>query len=229
MADLHPWTGLTVEDAVKIQHRLRGMLVLEFPGGPVRAVAGVDCAILPDRRGIAAAAVLLSFPALEPLGAAEAVSPFLFPYIPGLLSFREGPAILEAFRRLPSRPDVAILDGHGVAHPRGFGLASHIGLWLDLPTIGCAKSRLVGDHREPGPRPGDHAPLRFEGRTVGSVLRTRPGVRPVYVSCGHLMDLASARRIVAACLQGFRLPEPTRRADHLANERARAPGARNGR
>ena len=143
--------------------------------------------------------VLLRFPGLEFLTARAVRRPIRFPYVPGLLSFREAPALVAAWGRLPERPDLLLCDGQGIAHPRGLGLASHLGLLLEVPSIGCAKSRLVGEHAEPGPRRGDRAPLRYRGRTVGAVLRTRDAVRPLYVS-----------------------PGPTRRADHLAGRLSRA-------
>jgi deoxyribonuclease V len=141
--------------------------------------------------------------------------PCSFPYVPGLLSFREGPAVVEAFRRLGTRPDAVIFDGQGFAHPRRIGLASHMGLWLGLPTVGCAKSRLVGEHDEPGREKGERVPLHDEGEQIGVVLRSRTDVRPVFVSPGHLADLDTSTDLVLRCCLRYRLPEPTRRA-HLA-------------
>jgi deoxyribonuclease V len=153
-----------------------------------------------------------------------AVRPLRLPYVPGLLSFREDPAVLAALRRLRATPDVLLYDGHGLAHPRRFGVACHIGLIVDRPAIGCAKSRLVGMHREPGWRRGSAAPLLDGGEVIGSVLRTRDGVRPVFVSVGHRIDLRTARRIVLACALRHRLPEPTRLADQLVGAAKRALG-----
>jgi deoxyribonuclease V len=148
-----------------------------------------------------------------------------FPYVPGLLTFREAPALLAAFKRLRTRWDAAMLDGQGRAHPRGMGLAAHIGLWLDAPTVGCAKSRLIGEvFQEPGPAPGDYSALMLDGRTVGASLRTRRGVKPVYVSAGHKSNLADSIRLVLACCAGYRIPEPTRRA-HALVTRLRAAQA----
>jgi deoxyribonuclease V len=144
-----------------------------------------------------------------------------FPYIPGLLSFREAPAIVAAWRRLRHRADLLLCDGQGIAHPRALGLAAHLGLLLGVPAIGCAKSRLCGENDEPGPRRGDRAPLVLDGRVVGAVVRTRDRVRPLYVSPGHLLGVESAVRWVLACGGGFRLPEPTRRADMLVGRIAR--------
>ena len=141
-----------------------------------------------------------------------------FAYIPGLLSFREAPALLEAFRRLVCPPDAVIFDGQGIAHMRGIGLASHVGLWLGVPSIGCAKSLLVGEHRKVPADRGRRSTLRYGGRSVGSVLRTREGVRPVYVSPGHLADIQSSVQLVLRCAPKFRLPETTRAAHALVNE-----------
>jgi deoxyribonuclease V len=132
------------------------------------------------------------------------------------LSFREGPALLAAFARLKRRPDAILIDGHGIAHPRGFGLAAHIGMWLDLPSVGCAKRRLVGTSRLPGPKVGDATPIRLDGRVVGWSLRTREKTNPIFVSPGYRADLAFSRRLALACAKGHRLPEPTRLADALA-------------
>ncbi len=140
-----------------------------------------------------------------------------FPYVPGLLSFREAPAVIQAYEALREKPDVLLLDGQGIAHPRGIGLASHVGLWLGIPTIGCAKSRLFGEHEEPGPARGDWRPLTADGRTVGAVLRTRDRVKPVYVSAGHLCDLPGAMRVVLDNAPKYRLPIPARLAHQYVN------------
>jgi deoxyribonuclease V len=178
--------------------------------------------VVPERRLALASIVVLTFPELEVVESSEGAAPLDFPYIPGLLSFREMPAILAAWARLTVRPDVLLCDAHGVAHPRGFGLASHLGVALDLPTIGCAKSRLFGTHRLPAAAKGRSVPLRHpqDGSVLGAVVRTRTGVRPIYVSIGHLVDLPFAVRTVLRCARRFRLPEPTRLA-HLAVTAAR--------
>ena len=195
-------------------------------GAPRRVtrVAGADVAFLPGGTHLVAAVVVLDYPGLRPVETAAVVRRVLFPYVPGLLSFREAPAILAAFARLRGRPDLLLCDGQGIAHPRRLGLASHLGILLDLPTIGCAKSRLVGTHGEPGPARGDRAPLRHAGRQVGAVLRTRDGTRPLFVSPGHRMSLAAASAWTLACCAGRRLPEPTRLADRLVGRLARAGG-----
>lgn len=213
--------------AVALQHTLRSRV--RTAGGPrrVRLVAGADLAYDPRLDVLYGAILVYRYPGLELVEARLVTRPIGFPYVPGLLSFRELPAILAAWRRLRCRPQLVLCDGQGIAHPRGVGLASHLGLLLGVPTIGCAKSRLVGEHGTVGPRRGDHAALRFGGRTVGAVLRTREGVRPVFVSPGHLIGLRAAVRFVLGCCRGFRIPEPIRRADHfVAEARRRGPRAR---
>jgi deoxyribonuclease V len=186
-------------------------------------VAGADLAYAADGRRAWAAVVLVSVPDGAVVETAMASARPRFPYVPGLLSFREGPLLLRAFGRLRRRPDLCLFDGQGIAHPRRFGLASHLGVLLDLPSVGCAKSRLVGEHTEPGPRRGDWAPLRLEGRTVGAVLRTREGVRPIYVSPGHRIGLRQAVRAVLA-LARTRVPEPIRLAEQVADRLKRGSG-----
>jgi deoxyribonuclease V len=182
----------------------------------VDTVAGVDSAY---RRGsVCAAVVVFRFKDLKITEETVAIQPVRFPYVPGLLSFREGPVILEALSRLKKAPDALMFDGQGIAHPRRFGLASHIGLLTDIPAIGCAKTRLVGDYQEPQQTRGSTADLVAAGETIGAVVRTRAGVKPVFVSIGHLMDLNTCVRIVLKFCRGYRLPEPLRRADHLSRE-----------
>jgi len=210
--DLHSWE-VTPAQAVALQQRLRRQLRLEADLGPVRRVAGVDVSFPGDRAQ--AAVAILSFPSLQLVDRSLAQLPLAFPYIPGLLSFREGPAVLAAFERLTLWPDLVLFDGQGLAHPRRFGLACHLGLFLDLPSIGCAKSRLCGAHSEPGPAKGDWVPLYDGGEVIGAVVRTHPGQRPLYVSPGHRMDLPTAISYVLVCCTGRRLPETTRWAHRL--------------
>ncbi len=213
---LHPW-DVTPEEAVALQEKLRGLVRVEADLGPVRRVAGVDVSFRKERAR--AAVVLLSFPDLEVVEQALAEVPVPMPYIPGLLSFREGPAVLAAFERLTLWPDLVLFDGQGIAHPRRLGLASHMGLFLDLPSVGCAKSRLCGHYQEPGPDKGDWSPLHDSGEVIGAVLRTRPGTRPLFVSPGHRVDLETAVHYVLACTTRYRLPETTRQAHRLAGRR----------
>lgn len=211
-----------IDHARKMQVALRGRVKLTpLPMARIRLVAGADVAISKRLDRLVAAVVVMRFPELEIVETRVGTARATFPYIPGFLSFREIPVLLDCFRRLASRPDVVLCDGQGIAHPRGLGLASHLGLLLGLPSVGCAKSRLVGEHDAPGAKRGDYARLLLDGRMVGSVLRTRDHVRPMYISPGHRIDHAGARRIVLACGAGYRLPEPTRRADFLAGEEKR--------
>jgi deoxyribonuclease V len=166
-----------------------------------------------------AAVAVHTFPGLDLVELAHAEDRVSFPYVPGLLSFREIPPLLSAFEKLRHQPHVVLGDGQGLAHPRRLGLAAHLGLWLKLPTVGCAKSRLVGEHAEVGPRRGQYRSLMDKGEQVGVVLRTRIGVKPLYISPGHLADLEGSRRLVLRCCRDFRIPEPIRTA-HQAVQRA---------
>jgi deoxyribonuclease V len=213
---LHSW-DLDPKQAIELQHALRERLILIWDGRPVRRVAGVDVSVKAGRAR--AAIVVLHFPDLAPLEAATAERPVPFPYIPGLLSFREGPVVLAAWERLWARPDLLLFDGQGIAHPRGIGLAAHLGLWLDCPSIGVAKTWLYGEHAEPGRLRGEAAPLRSTdqpGAVIGAVLRTRTDVKPVYVSPGHLIDVPHAIEFTLACCTRYRLPETIRSAHRVA-------------
>jgi deoxyribonuclease V len=205
----------TLEAAEAVQQELRRQVITHDQVGEVRTVAGIDAGYRGDQAR--AAIVVMALPSLEVLEYTIAERPASLPYIPGFLSFREGPAVLAALETLRVRPDLLICDGQGIAHPRRLGIASHIGVLVDLPAIGCAKSLLVGRH---APLPDDRGatvPLLDRGEQVGVALRTRPGVRPVYVSVGHRLSLDTAVRLVMACTTRYRLPEPTRAADGLAS------------
>ncbi len=212
--DYHEATSIQV----KLQRsvRFRPLLLRK-----VHVVAGADIAISKSTQRLISAVVVYEFPSLELIEARTAVTDLTFPYIPGLLSFREIPSLAACLKKVVSNVDVVICDGHGIAHPRGLGLASHLGVLLRRPTIGCAKSLLVGDYRQPGRKRGSYSPLSYRGKRVGSVLRTRDDVKPVFVSPGHLTDQRGCRRLVLACAPRYRLPEPTRRADRLAGEEKR--------
>jgi deoxyribonuclease V len=179
-------------------------------------VAGVDGSISSDRKWCIGAAVLWDRDSESVTAEATAVLPVRFPYVPGLLSFRELPAILSALAKLPATPEAVLCDAHGWAHMRRFGLACHLGVVTGRASVGCAKSRLVGSYEEPDPRRGSHSPLVDDGETIGTVLRTRDHVKPVFVSVGHLATIDSAVELVLACGRGYRLPEPTRLAHQLA-------------
>lgn len=219
---LHPW-HTDSRKAIRLQEELRGRLVLRGGSRRYHLVAGADVSYNPGDDRLYAAVVLLRLPEMEVQEVSSVTSRARFPYVPGLLSFREAPPVIQAFRRLRTRPDAAIFDAQGIAHPRGIGLASHMGLWIDLPSVGCAKSRLVGEGPEPGERKGDWTPLSHQGRRVGAILRTRDRVRPVFVSPGHRIGLAGAIRLVLACTNRYRLPEPTRQA-HAEVNRLRRGG-----
>lgn len=211
---LHRW-NVTPREATRIQLRLRERLELEDRLPRVETVAGADVA-LDLRRGRAIAGVIVyRFPEMTEIERAWAERRLTFPYVPGLLSFREIPALLKAFARLRHAPDVIFCDGQGYAHPRRFGLACHLGVLLDRPTIGCAKSILVGTAKEPSPKAGAWTPLADAGETIGATLRTRDGVKPVYISQGHRISLARAIELARAVSDGYRIPKPTREADHF--------------
>lgn len=222
--ELHTW-DVTPADARRLQAELAAKLKLRPLPEDIRLVAGADMAIGRRREAFFAAVVVQTFPGLETVEVATACVPATFPYVPGLLTFREGPALVAAFRRMKRTPDAVIFDGQGLAHRKRMGLACHMGLWLGLPTVGCAKSRLVGQHDEPGAQAGRSTPLWHREEQVGVVLRTRTDVKPVFVSPGHLADVDSSRELVLACCAGYRLPEPTRQA-HLAVGRAKREGPR---
>ncbi|MBX0326848.1 deoxyribonuclease V, partial [Oscillochloris sp. ZM17-4] len=207
----------TIEEALAVQERLRGQVIVADEEFPLRTVAGVDAGFEEDGTVARAAVVLLSFPELSPVTHAIARSPAPFPYIPGFLSFREAPAILAALDTLDVAPDLLICDGQGIAHPRRLGIASHLGVLTGIPAIGCAKSLLVGLHDPVPDERGGRAPLIHRGEPVGYVLRTRAGVRPVYVSPGHRVSLDRAADLVMACTTRYRLPETTRYAHNLAS------------
>jgi len=201
------WPG-NILKARETQERLGSKVrIVPYRGTP-RFIAGVDAAFTEDR--VAAAACLYSFPDLTCLERTADIQELRFPYVPGYLAFREGPAIIAAVRRLARMPDIILVDGQGIAHPRGFGIACHIGVQLDIPTIGCAKTRLVGDYREPGVRKGSWSDLNYEGHVIGAVLRTKDGVRPLFVSPGHCIDKEGSVRFVLSCVGSYRIPEPIR-------------------
>ena len=214
--------NLTPREAVREQERLRERVILDDQFGTIRTVAGADLAFDPETKLAFAGVIVYRFPEMEEVERGMARRQLRFPYVPGLLSFRESPALLAAFARLRTEPDLILIDGHGRAHPRLFGIACHLGVLLDKPTIGCAKSLLVGEHDEPGRSAGSIAPLDLHGEQVGMALRTRDNVKPIYVTTGHRVSLPSAVKLVRQCLDGFRIPKPTREADHYVGELRRA-------
>lgn len=224
---LHPWQ-VSPAEAIQIQRGLRQRLAVKVYRGPIDTVAGVDVSYDTRSPMVYAAAVVMRLRDRQILQTATAANLATFPYIPGLLSFRESPVVLQALKKLRRRPDCLICDGQGIAHPRRFGLACHLGLVLDLPSIGCAKSLLVGAYREPASKRGSFKTLSDNGERVGIILRTRDGIEPVYVSPGYRMDLQRAREIVLGTHGGYRIPEPTRQAHLLVNalRRNRPPSTR---
>lgn len=211
----HGWQ-VTTTQALEIQKELAAEISGTGEVSSPRLIAGVDISVDREKGTGTGAVVVLSYPELEIVEVKAVTDKLAFPYVPGLLSFREAPLVLAACEALTVTPDLLMVDGQGIAHPRRIGLASHLGLFLKIPTIGCAKSRLCGRHEEPENEPGSYANLLDNDEVIGGVLRTRSAVKPVYVSIGHRIDLPSAIRWVLACCRGYRLPEPTRLAHQAA-------------
>jgi deoxyribonuclease V len=209
---LHRW-DVTPEEAIALQMQLAKKIKIVKPKNELQLVAGAD-AIFDEQKSLCLAAVVVWDIKTQNVIEKQLLKiPLQFPYVPGLLSFREGPAILMVLKKLKNKPDAIMCDGQGLAHPRRFGLACHIGLLTELPTLGCAKSRLIGCYNEPGYYRGDEEPLVDRDEVVGTILRTRDRVKPVFVSVGHNIDLPTATRLVLDCAIRYRLPEPTRLAD----------------
>lgn len=217
MALGHPWK-VSYEEALRIQREVAALADTASPLGDVRLVAGADLSSRRQRGDVVAAVVLCDIDG-NPIEQVTVAGETDFPYVPGLLSFREAPLILRCLERLSRRPDVLILDGHGICHPRRAGLATHVGVAAGIPAVGCAKRPFVGVCEEPADERGARTPLLLEGEVVGAALRTRPGVKPVYVSPGHRCDVESAAALVLRLATRYRLPEPTRLA-HAAVLRA---------
>ncbi|MBI5724495.1 MAG: endonuclease V [Planctomycetes bacterium] len=213
----HRW-DISPAEAIALQKELAGQVIVRPLAGPVRTVAGADCGLCAGGTKIRAAAVLCDAESMVVLATAKVEMPCRFPYVPGLLSFREAPAVIAAVEKLPARPDLLMCDAQGLAHPRGFGLASHVGWWLNLPTIGAAKSRLCGLHGSLGRRKGDRADLMLDDKCIGAVLRTRDNVKPMFISAGHLVSLDDAIEWTLKCCRGVRMPQPTRIADKIVKE-----------
>ena len=213
IVSLHRW-DVSPSEAMEIQQQLRSRVSMERTVGQVNTMAGVD--VYFKGEVARAAIVVLSYPELTPLDYSLADLPAEFPYIPGLLAFREAPAVLAALEKLKTEPDLFIFDAQGLAHPRRMGLATHLGVVIDRPSIGCAKSRLCGSHHEPGPERGSYTYLYDEDEVIGEVVRTKTDVNPLYVSIGHKVDLSTAIEYVVNCCTGYRLPETTRYAHRVA-------------
>jgi deoxyribonuclease V len=209
---------------VTLQKQLAGRIDTHTPLTRCELVAGADVSYNRFSNVFYAGVVVLRMSDLTVVETRKAVRQSPFPYIPGLLSFREAPALLEAFSRIESDPDLIMVDGAGIAHPRRIGIASHLGLWLERPCVGCAKSRLTGTYEEPGRAAGSSTPLLDKGEVIGRVVRTKNGVKPLFISVGHRIDLDSAVRLVLQTCRGYRLPEPTRQAHLFVNEVRREAG-----
>jgi deoxyribonuclease V len=213
---LHPWK-LSAAEAVALQKQLAKRIDTRKSLGTEHHIAGADVSYNRFSSSFYAGVVVLRADDCTVVETQEAIGESRFPYIPGLLSFRELPVLLKAFAKLERRPDVVLYDGQGIAHPRRIGIAAHLGLWLGVPTVGCAKTRLCGEAEEPGNEAGARTPLTDKEEVIGSVVRTKRNVKPLYVSSGHLINLESAVRITLASCRGYRLPEPTRQAHLLTN------------
>ncbi len=209
----HPW-NVSPAEARGIQRQLRERVLIQPLVRQPQVIAGIDVSIKAEYG--CAAVVLLTYPDLTPFQSVTAEEAVSFPYVPGLLAFREGPVVLAALERLADRPDLLMFDAQGLAHPRRMGLATHLGILLDVPAVGCAKSLLCGEYREPGARRGSWSPLLDGDEVIGAALRTRDGVQPVFVSVGHRVDLETAIALVLNCTTRYRLPEPTRWAHMVA-------------
>lgn len=215
---LHSWQ-LTPSEAIALQKQLRGRLKkqpLNFE--KIKRVLAVDASYLLKEDKVLAVAAVFTYPELKLITSESALAEVKFPYIPGLLSFREGPAVLQAVTKLPTTYDVVLVDGQGFAHPRRFGLASHLGLWLNCPTVGVGKTVLVGHFQEPETTKGSQSPLLDNNEVIGMVLRTQTNVKPIFVSVGHLVDLTSSVQLCLNCTTKYRLPEPLRQVDLLTKK-----------
>ncbi len=217
MKPLHSW-DVSAREAARIQEVLKDKISLKKDFSELKTIGGGDVAYSKKGDRLFGAIAVLSFPDMEVLDTATADGKITFSYAPGLLSFREGPILIKTFQRLKIRPDVMIFDGQGIAHPRRIGLASHLGLWLDVPSIGCAKTPLLKEFVNPGPAKGSFEWILQEGKKVGTVLRTKEKVKPLFVSPGHRIDLSTSIQLVLESCRGFRIPEPLRKA-HQASRR----------
>ena len=221
--DLHPW-NVTHEEAVKIQKCLRDKVILKRIDKRINYIAGLDVSYAKGANTVWAGVVVLDFPSLVKIEEGWIQKKVSFPYIPGLLGFREIPALLEVLRKIEVEPDLIFCDGQGIAHPRGLGIASHLGVLLHKPTIGCAKSRLVGEFDPVGQDRGDYVYLRYQNRVIGAVVRTRSRVKPIFISPGYGVMLQDCIRFVLETCPTYRIPEPTRQAHLLVNSVRCDPG-----
>ena len=204
-----------LQELTALQNKMQQRIIIQKPDFDLRLIAGCDSSFIGED-AILSVFVLMTYPKLEVLEKVWHYGPVELPYVPGFLSFREAPNLLEAYKKLDQKPDLIMVDGHGISHPRRLGIATHLGLHLDKPTMGVAKKVLVGKYKEPDKTKGSISPLEYKGQVIANVLRTKDNVKPVFVSPGHLMDLESATEIALNCATKYKLPEPTRLADHYA-------------
>jgi deoxyribonuclease V len=210
---------LTVPEATRIQREMQQEVQITPYNGPLNYIAGADISFNKFSTTVYAGIVLLKFPSLTPVGYSLVKREVLFPYVPGFLAFREVPALLDAWEQLPIKPDILVVDGHGIAHPRRMGIAAHFGVLTNQATIGSAKKKLFGIYEEPAPQKGSYSPLiDKQGQLMGNVLRSKNKVNPIFVSPGHLTDVPGSLDIIQRCIQNYRLPEPTRLAHHAVNQ-----------
>lgn len=207
---------MNIEKYIKIQERLKEGLILSDRFQKINRIAGADQAFY--GKNIISCIIVLEYPEMKFIETAFAEKEINFPYIPGFLAFREAPTIIKAYKKLDKRPDILLVDGHGIAHPRGIGIASHVGILLDIPTIGVAKSRLIGDYEIPK-KTGHYTHLKFNNRIIGAVLKTKENCNPLFISPGHKISLKRSIDIVQNCIKGHKLPEPIRMAHSLAKRR----------
>ena len=213
--NLHSWE-VNPQEAIKIQKDLKSKISLKKSFSKIDKIAGADVSYYKNK--MIAGVIVFEFPNLKAIEKQSFISPVNFPYIPGLLTFREGPSILAAFKKIKNEPDIILFDGQGIAHPRRMGIATHLGLFLDKPTIGCAKSRLSGKYTSVGEEKGDYAPLKEGEEILGAVLRTRKKVKPIFVSPGYKIDLPNSIEIVLKCIVKYRLPVPVRETHIFVNQ-----------
>lgn len=210
---LHPW-NISTKDAASIQTELQTKVSLKKSFKTIKLIAGCDAAIDIASNQMFGGVIVYSYPDLKEIERQNASEKISFPYVPGFLSFREAPLLLKVIERLKTNPDLFIFDGQGIAHPRMLGIASHLGLFLDRPAIGCAKSRLIGDYKEPGTKRGSYTTLfNKQHKQIGIVLRTRDNVKPLFISPGHKIDFENSKKVILNCFDGYRVPKPTREAD----------------
>lgn len=216
MATLN-YDTLTVTAATQIQNEMRNETIIQARDFPVNIIAGADISFNKFSTTVYAGIILLQFPQLIPIGYSLVKKEVLFPYVPGYLAFREVPALLAAWENLQQRPDLLVVDGHGIAHPRRMGIAAHFGVVANTPTVGCAKKVLCGKYEEPPSEKGSNTPLVFKNEVVGAALRTKNAVKPVFVSPGYRMDVPGTVEIISQCVGRYRIPEPTRLAHNIVN------------